>query len=44
MGFVDEILVALSVRHKYEDADLDSWECDAGRNGFFADFEYASGT
>jgi hypothetical protein len=42
MGFVDDISVAVSVRHKYQDADLDAWEYEAGRNGFFADFEYTS--
>jgi hypothetical protein len=36
--------MAVSLRHKYEDADLDSWEYEAGRNGFFADFEYTSGS
>lgn len=44
MGFADEVSVALSLRHTYEDADLDSWEYEAGRNGFFADFEYTSGS
>jgi hypothetical protein len=44
MAFVDDISVAVSVHHKYADGDLASWEYDAGRNGFFADFEYTSGS
>lgn len=44
MGFVDEISVAVSDHHRYNDADLESWEYEAGRNAFFADFEYTSGS
>jgi hypothetical protein len=44
MGFADELQVAVSLRHKYEGADLDSWDYEAGRNGFFADFEFTSGS
>lgn len=41
-GLVEPVMAGKSLRHTYSDADLDSWEYDAGRNGFFGAFEYAS--
>jgi hypothetical protein len=36
------LMVAKSVRHKYEDEGLDSWDMGAGRSAFFSKFDYSS--
>ena len=41
-GLVEPVMAGKSLRHSYSDADFDSWEYDAGRNGFFGAFAYAS--
>lgn len=39
-ALVPTLNAGVSLRHVYTDADLDSWDYDAGRNGFFAEFDY----
>jgi len=38
----EPLMVAKSVRHKYEDEGLDAWDMGAGRSAFFSTFNYAS--
>lgn len=41
-SMVDPVSAGRSLHHKYNDADLGEWDYPAGRNGFFAPFEYTS--
>jgi hypothetical protein len=43
LGVVDPVSTGRSLHHRYKDADLGEWDYPAGRNGFFAPFEYAGG-